>query len=215
VRHGSPHRLSAAKLAGESLDLEARLLQRAGAVDFLGGETQLFRNGKLGGDAAASFGFAKVTGNEALELLLRLAPGNYQAIEFFVNAGFDQKSGFHKGGVARAGALPFDELTEDDFGNARMDDGVETVEPGAIVENDSAEFCPVDTATGGKHGLPEFLEDLVVGRLAGLDEAVSQGIGIEDREAHFTKHSGDGAFAAGDSTGEAESEHDRELSRRN
>jgi len=106
-------------------------------------------------------------------------------------------------------------LTEDDFGDARMHNGVETVEPGAIVENDSAEFCAVNTATRGEDGLSEFLEDLVVGRIARLDEPMSQGIGIEDGEAHFAQHGGDGAFAAGDSTGEAESEHDRELSRRN
>jgi hypothetical protein len=190
------------------------LLERAGAVDSLGGETQLFRDGKLGGDAAASFGFAKATGNEALELLFRLAPGNDQTIEFLVNAGFDQKSGLHKSGVACAGPLPFGELTEDDFGDARMDDGVETVEPGAIVENDGAEFRAVNTTAWSEHGLPEFLEDLVVGRIARLDEPMSQGIGVEDGEAHFAQHGGDCAFATGDSTGEAESEHDRELSRR-
>jgi len=211
LRNGSPHRLSATEFGGESLDLEAGLLQRAGAIDFLGGETQFLRSGKLGGDAAASFGFTKAAGNEALELLFRLAPGNHQTIKCFVNAGFDQKSGFHKGGVACAGALPFGELTEDDFGDARVDDGVETVESGAIVENDGAKFCPVNAATRSEHGLPEFLEDLVVGGIARLDEPMSQGIGIEDREAHFAQHSGDGAFAAGDSTGEAESEHDREF----
>jgi hypothetical protein len=43
---------------------------------------------------------------------------------------------------------------------------------------------------------------------------MSQGIGVEDGEAHFAQHGGDCAFAAGDSTGKAESEHDRELSRR-
>jgi hypothetical protein len=189
------------------------LLERAGAVDFFGGKTQLFGDRKLGGDAAASFSFAKATGNEALELLLRLAPGNDEPIEFFVNAGFDQKSGFHKGGVACASALPFGELTEDDLGDVRMNDGVKTVELGAIVENDGAEFCAVDIAAGSEHGLPEFPEDLVIRRISRLDEPVSQGIGVEDGEAHFAQHGSDGAFAAGDSTGEAESQHDRELSR--
>jgi len=47
-------------------------------------------------------------------------------------------------------------LTEDDFGDAGMHNGVETVEPGTIVENDSAEFCPVNTATRGEDGLSEF-----------------------------------------------------------
>ncbi len=142
-----------------------------------------------------------------LELLLRLAPGNHQAIQFFVNTGFDQKGGFHQGGVAHAAPLPFLELTEDDLGDARMDDGVEAVELGAIVENDGAEFCAVNTAIGGEHPLAEFVEDLVVCRLAWFDELVSQGVGVEDGETHFAEHGGDGAFAAGDAAGEAESEH--------
>jgi len=107
IGNGSPRRLSATEFAGESLDLEAGLLQRAGAVDFLGGKTQFLRDGKLGGDAAASFGFAKAAGNEALELLLRLAPGNHQTIQIFVNAGFDQKSASKKAASRCAGPLPF------------------------------------------------------------------------------------------------------------
>jgi len=189
------------------LDLAAGFLQRAGAVDFLGGETQFILDGKLGGDAAAGFTFAKVTRDKALELLLRLAPGDDEAIEFFVNAGFDQERGFHKGGVARAVTLPHVKLAEDDFSDAGMDDSVETVELGAIVENDGAELCAVNAAVPGKHRLAEFLEDLVVSRLARLNELVGEGIGVEDRKAKFAEHGSNGAFAAGDSTGESESEH--------
>src|SRR3989442_169422 len=100
-----------AELGGKSLNLTASFFERAGTIDFLGGEVKFFLDGKLGGDAATSF-------------------------------------------------------------------------------------------------------DFVVGGLAGPDELVGQGIGVEDGETHFAQHGGDGAFAAGDSTGEAESEHDRELSRR-
>ena len=107
-------------------------LERAGTVDFLGGQTQFFLDGKLGGDAAESFGFAEAAGDEAFELLFRGAPCDHEAIQFLVNAGFDQERSFHKGGVARAVTLPFLELTDDDFGDARMDDGVEVVESGAI-----------------------------------------------------------------------------------
>src|ERR1700719_4208489 len=212
-RNGSPRGLIAAELGRESFDLAASFLEGAGTVDFFGGEAQFFVDGKLRGDAAACFGFPEAPRDEALELLFRPAPGNHEAIQLLVNTGFDQKSGFHKGGVARAATLPFLELTEDDFRDARMNDGVEAVESGAIGKDDGAELCPVDAAVRGDHGLAEFLEDFAVGWLAGLDEPVGQGVGIEDREAHFAEHGGAGAFAAGDAAGESESEHDRELSR--
>ena len=120
--------------------MAAGFLERAGTVDLFGGEAEFFVDWKLSGDAAAGFGFAEAAREEALELLLRLAPGDDQAIQIFVNAGFDQQGGFDEGGVARAGTLPIVELTEDDRGDARMDDGVEAVEPGAVVKHDGAEL---------------------------------------------------------------------------
>src|SRR5258708_31457070 len=183
-------------------------LERSGTVDFLGGQTQFFLDGKLGGDAAESFGFAEAAGEEALELLFRRAPCYHETIQFLVNAGFDEERSFHKGGVARAVTLPFLELTEDDFGHARMDDGVQVVESGAVGKNNGAELCAVNVAARGHHHrLAEFVEDLVVGWLAGLDETVGQGVGVEYGEAQFAEHGGDGAFAAGGAAGEAESEH--------
>src|SRR5882762_9161141 len=212
-RSGSPRHLTSAEFGGESFDLAASFLERAGTVDFLGGQTQFFLDGKLGGNAAAGFGFAEAAREEALELLFRRAPSHHEAVQVFVNAGFDQERGFDEGGVARAAPLPFLELTEDDFGDARMDDGVEAVESGAIGEDDGAELWTVNAAIGGHHPRAEFLEDFVVGRQARLDEPMGQGVGVEDGEAHFAEHGGDGAFAAGDAAGESESEHDGELSR--
>jgi hypothetical protein len=196
-----------AELGGESLDLAAGFCERAGAVDFLGGETEFFLHGKLCGDAAEGFGFAEATSEEALELLLRLAPGDDQAVQIFVNAGFDEESGLDEGSVACASSFPFFELTEDDFCDARMDDGVEAVEPGAIGEDDGAKLCTVHAPIGGDHSLAEFLEDLTVGWLARFDELVGERVGVEDGEAHFAKHSGDGTLAAGNAAGETESEH--------
>jgi hypothetical protein len=199
--------LAAPELGGESLDLAACFYERAGAVDFLGGETEFFLDGKLCADAAEGFGFAEATSEEALELLLRLAPGNHEAMQFFVNAGFDKESGLDKSSVACASSFPFFELAEDDFCDARMDDGVEAVEPGAIGEDHGAKLRPIHAPIGGDHSLAEFLEDLVVGGLARFDELVGERVGIKDGEAHFAKHSGDGTLAAGNAAGEAESEH--------
>src|SRR5882762_5539086 len=159
-----PRGLRTAELGGERFDLAARRFERAGTVDFFRGEKKFFFHGKLRGDAPAGFAFAEAAREKALELLFRRAPGDHQAVEFFVNARFDQQRGFDENRIANPGALP----------------GL---------------------------GLAEFLEDFIVGGLAGLDELVGEGVGVEDREPHFAQHGGDGAFAAGDSTGKAESEH--------
>src|SRR5438046_9582750 len=105
-----------------------------------------------------------------------------------LNTEFEHQGASHKSVVARDPTLPVLELTEDNFRDARMDDGVETVKPGAIGKHNGAEFSTVDAAIRGAHRLSEFLEDLVVGRLAWLDESVSQGVGVQDRKALFTQH---------------------------
>ncbi len=150
----------------------AGFVEGAGAVDLIGGESEFLLDGELGGDAAAGFGFGEAASEESVELLLRLAPGDDKAVEIFMNAGFDEEGGFNEGGIAHALALPIVELTQDDFGDARMDDGVEAGEAGAIVENDGAEFCAVNAAIRGEDGGPKFAEDFVVGGLAGFDEFV-------------------------------------------
>jgi hypothetical protein len=189
------------------LDLQAGLFKRARAIDFIGGQAELFFDGKLGGDAAAGFGFAEASRDEAHELLLRRAPGDYQTIQIFMDAGLDEQRSFDKSRVAHATSLPFVELMENDLGDAGMDYGVEAVESGAILKDDGAELCAVDAAIGSQHGLAEFLSDLGVGWLTGLDELVGEGVGVEDGESQIAQHSSDGAFAAGNSTGKAKAEH--------
>jgi hypothetical protein len=199
--------VAAAELGCEGFDLAAGFIERAGAIYFLGGKKEFFFDGELGGDAAAGFGFAKAASDETIELLLGCTPGDDEAIEILVDAGFDEQGGFDEDGVANTGAPPYFELAEDDFGDARVNDGIEAVEPGAIVENDGGKFAAVNAAVCGEYGLAEFLEDFCVRRLARLDEFVREGVGVEDGEAHFAQHSGYGAFAAGDASGESESEH--------
>ena len=203
--------MGAAEPGGESFDLAAGAFQGSRAVDFFGGEAQFFFDRKLRGDAAAGFGFAEAACAEALKLLLGFAPSDHQALECLVNASFDDEGRFDKSNIARALTLPFLELTRDDFRDPRVDDGVQAVELGAIAKNDGGKFGAVDAAAGVGDGRPEFLKNFVIGRLAGLYELVGEGVGIEDGEAQVAEHGGDGAFAAGDASGESESEHDRGL----
>src|SRR5260370_11342089 len=86
---GLPHSLAVAELGGQRLDLAASSFERAGAIDFLGGQAKVFLDGKLRGDAAAGLRFAKASRPQPLQLLLGTAPRDPQAIEIFVNAGFD------------------------------------------------------------------------------------------------------------------------------
>jgi hypothetical protein len=165
-----------AKFAGQRLDLAARFFEGPGAIDFLGGEAQFFLDGELGGNTAAGFRFAEAARDEAFELLLGGAPDDHQAIELFVDAGFDEQRRLDEDGIADTGAPPDLELAEDDFGDARVHDGVETVQLGAICEDHSTEFRAVDAAGRIGDRRPKFLDDFGVGRLAGFDEFVPESV---------------------------------------
>ncbi len=124
-----------------------------------------------------------------------------------MNAGLNEQRGFDKRGVARAIALPFVELAKDNFCDARVDDGIEPVELGAIGENQRRELGAVHAALTIGNRRAEFAEDFLVGRLAGLDQFVSERVGVKNRKTQFAEHRCNGALAAGDSTGQSESQH--------
>src|SRR5260370_788930 len=80
-------------------------------------------------------------------------------------------------------------------------------ELGPVGKNNVRELGPVDAAARVGDGRSEFAQDLLVRGLALFDQSVGQRIGVEDGEAHFAEHGGDGALPAGNSARESESEH--------
>lgn len=191
----------------QRLHLLASLFERAGTVDFLRCMTQFFFHWQLCRNAAPRFVFAEATSRQTLKLLFRTAPSDHQPIEMFVYAGFDEQRSFDKCRVARAFALPFVELPQDNLRDPWMDNGVEPVEFGVIGKDQRAEFASVHTALAIGDRRTEFAEHFFVGGLARLYEFVRKRVGVKDREAQFAEHGRDGAFAAGDPAGQSESEH--------
>jgi hypothetical protein len=190
-----------AELGGQGLDLATGFFEGAGAIDLRRGMAELFGDGELRGDALASVFVAEAAGAKALELLLGAAPGDYEAIEILVIAGFDEQRGFDEGGLASAIACPFRKfLVNGDF-DARVKDRVEASEFGRVGEDNGGEFCAIYASVVGEDRGAEFANDFVVSGLAGLDEFVGEGIGVEDVEAQFAKHGGDGGFSCGDASG--------------
>src|SRR3989442_15955428 len=99
-----------AELGGKSLNLTASFFERAGTIDFLGGEVKFFLDGKLGGDVATRFDFVETTRKDEIELLFWMATGDFKAIEFFLKVGFDHKRRFDEDRVTDSGASPHLEL---------------------------------------------------------------------------------------------------------
>ncbi|GAC1661539.1 MAG: hypothetical protein NVS9B4_13900 [Candidatus Acidiferrum sp.] len=127
-----------------------------------------------------------------------------------MEAGFDEQRGFDKGYVVGVGLLPYVELPRHSFGYQGVDNGIEASEFSGIGEDDGGEFGAVDDRRicglmRDDDGGSEFVEDWLIGRLAGLDQRVSQGVGVKNGKAQGAEHRGDGAFAAGDPAGKAES----------
>jgi hypothetical protein len=163
----------------------------------------------LGGYAAARFGFSETSSEEAFKLLLGAAPGHNQTVQALVETCFDDQGRFREGGIADACAFPFEELMSDNFRDAGMNDGVQKIELCPVSEDNGAEFGAVHAARGIENRRAKFANDVCIRRLAWLNQFVRKGIRIEDGEAEIAEHDGDGALAAGDSTGEAEFEHER------
>src|ERR1700688_266374 len=88
-----------------------------------------------------------------------------------------------------------------------MHDGIHAVKLGAVREDNGAELGAVDVASSAGDRRAKLAEDFVVSGLTRLDQLVRQGVRVEDGENEFAEHGGDGAFAAGDAAGEAESKH--------
>ncbi len=128
-------------------------------------------------------------------------------------AGLDDQRRFDEGSVASSVALPLLELTKQRSFDTRVDNGVEAIELGAIREDNCGELGAVDAAICADDGKAKFAGNFVVGGLAGLDQFVRKGIGVEDGEAKLTEQRSNSALAAGDAAGEAKSEHGDGLSR--
>ena len=195
------------EFGGEGGDLAACLVERAGAIDFFGGEAEFFGDGELRGDALASFCFGKAASMEALDLLLGAAPSDYETIQFWKVTGFDQEGRLDEGDVASAAAGPFVQLLLNGFFDAWVNNSVQASELFIVRKSYGSELGAIDAAPETENFRTELTQDFVVGGLTTLEESVREGIGVEDREAHLAKHGGDGAFAAGYSAGQTHAEH--------
>src|ERR1700726_249422 len=60
-----------------------------------------------------------------------------------------------------------------------------------------------------QNGFSEYAHDFMMCGIAGFNERVRYGIGVEDGKAHLTQHGADGAFAAGDAASDPKTEHER------
>src|SRR5260370_31380635 len=187
--------------------MRASVFQRAGAVDFFRSQAEFFGDGELAGDAAAGVFVAEAAGAETLELLRGAPTGDYEARQIFVIAGFDGERGFDESGIAGAIARPFGKLPVDDGLDARMNDGVEASKFSRVGEDDGGELCAIDAIAAIQNGRAKFADHFFVRGLAGLDEGVREGIGVEYGEAHFAQHDRDRGLTTGDAPGEAEAKH--------
>jgi hypothetical protein len=81
--------------------------------------------------------------------------------------------------------------------DAGVKDGIEAGELGGISKDDSRKLGTIYALIRIENGWAEFAHCLGVSGLTWLEEAVREGIGIENVEALFAQHRGDGSFASG------------------
>jgi hypothetical protein len=78
-----------------------------------------------------------------------------------------------------------------------------------VGENDGAEFGAIDCIAGAENLIAKFAHDLVVSRLAGLEQFVAERIHFQDHAIVVAEQGGDGGFAGGDAAGETYFKHIR------
>ena len=186
---------------GQSGNLRLRVFARAGRVDCVGGVFQFFIVGELKRHAAPRFGFSEAACDETLDLLFGLAPNDDESVEAFVNARFDEQSGFDENGITGIFFLPHCELQAHGIFDARVKNGIQLRKFSGVSENDRAEFFSIDRFVRTQDLISEFLHDRFVGRLAGLEEFVAELVSVENAKVHFTQAGRDETLAAGDSSG--------------
>ena len=140
-------------------------------------------------------------------MLFRTTPCDDQAIQFWKITSFDEEGSLDECRVASAVAGPIIELLLNGFFDAGMNDGVEASQLLLVSKDYGGELGAIDAAAKTENFGSELAQDVIISRLARLKKRVREGIGVENGEAHFAEHGGDGAFAAGDSAGQAHAEH--------
>src|SRR6266852_568284 len=193
----------------DAYHLPPSFFQRARAVNLVVGHAAFLIELHLRADSAEGLLPRHPAGQQALHLLLRLTPGDHQAVETLVVAGFDQQRRLHDHHRARLSARQLGELAIQGVHDAGMDDAVQAFEPGGVGEDDRGELGAVNAAVGGAHLATKLFEDLVVSGLAGLNQAARERVGIEYAAAELAHHCGHGALAAGNPSGEADVQHQR------
>ena len=75
-----------------------------------------------------------------------------------------------------------------------------------IREYDFTHRGTIQTASGVDHALAETISNLVERGLSGLNHIASDDIGVDDGNSKLGKYLGDGGLAAGDATGQADTQ---------
>ncbi len=93
--------------------------------------------------------------------------------------------------------------------DGRMDDGLEVLERGRVVEDDRRQGRAIELAAIVEDGVTESRPDRRQGRPARTGHDACQGIGVDDQSTPGREVCGDGRLAAADGTGEPDDDAHR------
>ena len=163
---------------------------------FVQWKLQFFSAEELFGGPAAGL-------TEAFHSNLRVCPDIEDGVTFAVEARFEEQGGipYHGWGMG-VGFIPDHQLlpTLVNFGVNQV---IQALELGGVVEDELAQGAAADGAIGGEDGVAEPGEEFLFdGR--GLEGLVGEGVGIDDGEAVFGEEGGDEGFAGTNGADEAE-----------
>ena len=177
------------------------------AIDQIVGEEALFVERELRGNAALGLFSRAAAVHQAGELLVTRAPSDGKAVESFMETGFNVQRGYND---CDAGSfLGQVRQTAGDFAqNVRMSERVQARQFLRVGKNNFAQFFAVDFSLRVQNLRAELFHDFSRYRMRGFQKLVSDEVGFDDHTAELLKDARDYGFAAGDSAGEADGQHE-------
>ncbi len=120
---------------------------------------------------------------------------------------FDEQRRIDNRHAARVGGFEARELAIDRREQRRVHQGIEPRQFIGVGKDDGGEGGPRDAAIGRENLAAEFAHHFFVGRAAGRNHLMAERVGFQNMAAEFAHHGGHGAFAAADSSGESDAQH--------
>src|SRR5579885_3489837 len=188
--------------------LAQRVLLGARSVYDEIGKLSFLPQGHLAAEPGADFGFPHpVALHRPLQLLLFCTGYQDQAVKPPVAAGFDQDGRFHHHNSFWISGLEFGDQLVLPPNDSGMDQGIQAGQSFRVIENNSGEFAPVESAVRAENAGTELAQRRLKSRASGGQSFMPEFVGPNQVTPEGCQSVADEALTAGQASRESDLQH--------